>query len=156
MEVAFERVASIAAIGNSHKNPIMKVLQPLAWCVVGVGCFLLFGFASKEEVYRKAAPRSVTIRGFVDKYTDISKARTRVSAERRYLIIYRMPVHTNLLTLPSGPAAYVFDEGGLLVDWSPDIEHEHEFLARWGGPWEEGELAMEELQRIAMGSAAVQ
>jgi hypothetical protein len=33
--------------------------------------------------------------------------------------------------MPSGPAAYVFDDHGRLVDWSPDIGDDDAFDQRW-------------------------
>lgn len=35
------------------------------------------------------------------------------------------------LMLSSGPSAYVFDDMGRLVDWSPDIGDDPRFDARW-------------------------
>ena len=35
------------------------------------------------------------------------------------------------LAVPSAPAAYVFDAGGVLVDWSPDPGDDPAFRERW-------------------------
>jgi hypothetical protein len=39
----------------------------------------------------------------------------------------------SLLTLPSGPAVYVFDRTGRLRDWTPDEGDDPRFFARWPG-----------------------
>ncbi len=46
------------------------------------------------------------------------------------------------LAVPSGPAAYVFDESGDMVDWSSDIGDDASFQSQWpSGPTTEVPLA---------------
>ena len=39
---------------------------------------------------------------------------------------------TSLLSLPSGPPAYIFDERGALVDWCRDLGDQSSFVKKWG------------------------
>ena len=38
-----------------------------------------------------------------------------------------------LLSLPSGPPVYIFDGGGGLIDWTPDLGDSPSFVKKWGG-----------------------
>ncbi len=52
------------------------------------------------------------------------------------------------LAIPSGPAAYVFDESGRMIAWSRDTGDDGRFHRDW--PWpQQGKASIEDLKRIA-------
>lgn len=49
-----------------------------------------------------------------------------------YVAFSPLSIDDNIwLALPSGPAAYVFDETGKMVQWSPDIGEDSLFQRQW-------------------------
>lgn len=66
----------------------------------------------------------------------------RVEKNGNAFFITHSPMDT-WLAAPSGPAAYVFDENGRLVDWSNDMGDDPSFRKRWPPPHENS--SMEEL-----------
>lgn len=53
------------------------------------------------------------------------------------------------LAVPSGPAAYVFDETGQLVDWTSDTGDDATFRATWPLPHQK--LSIDELRHVVHG-----
>lgn len=51
------------------------------------------------------------------------------------------------LALPSGPPVYVFDAGGMLIDWTLDEGDDEAFQGRWSG-LPSGSFDVKELDRI--------
>jgi len=49
--------------------------------------------------------------------------------------------------LPSGPAAYVFDQDGQLVDWSHDVDDDPRFRTTWA-PRSGEDSTIEELRKL--------
>ena len=56
------------------------------------------------------------------------------------------------LAVPSGPAAYVFDETGHMVEWSRDTGHDWGFQQKW--PLPQSESSVEELKRVGFQKAS--
>src|SRR4051794_20209784 len=52
------------------------------------------------------------------------------------------------LSLPSGPPVYIFDETGVLVDWSRDIGDSPSFTRKWGGFSNATPISVEEAKRL--------
>ena len=52
------------------------------------------------------------------------------SAEKR-LLLYRIQPQDSWFALPSGPAAYVFSDEGILVDWTADSGDDPAFDHQW-------------------------
>ncbi len=52
------------------------------------------------------------------------------------------------LAIPSGPAAYVFDESGRMIAWSRDTGDDGRFHRDWPLP-QQGKASIEDLKRIA-------
>ena len=63
----------------------------------------------------------------------------RISAVRRFTYNGKVYVEVigeprmSLLSLPSGPPVYIFDDIGTFVDWSSDIGDNQTFIRKWGG-----------------------
>jgi len=70
---------------------------------------------------------------------------TKVQREGGTFFIAYSPMDT-WLALPSGPAAYVFDGTGEMIEWSRDIGDDPDFQKKWPLPQEESSL--EELKQI--------
>jgi hypothetical protein len=56
------------------------------------------------------------------------------------------PMDTSFALTPSGPAAYVFDDTGRMVDWTDDIGDDSDFKVNWPRPYQESSL--EELKKL--------
>jgi len=71
--------------------------------------------------------------GSVEEYVQHGRLPERVTKTmkegRSYFIAFSPMNHG--LAVPSGPAAYVFDSNGQLVDWSPDTGDDPDFIKRW-------------------------
>ncbi len=69
----------------------------------------------------------------VGEYLALGRGPSRAGKAARdgetFLIAYGPMDHG--FAMPSGPAAYVFDADGVLVDWSGDIGEDMEFHRRW-------------------------
>jgi hypothetical protein len=59
-----------------------------------------------------------------------------------------------LLTFPSGPPVYVFDESGGLVDWFSDVGDDRSFNNRWPGVSTGRSVTRQEAMRWAGGAAS--
>ena len=70
---------------------------------------------------------------------------TKVEKEGKTFFIAYSPMNT-WLAVPSGPAAYVFDATGQMVEWSADTGDDPDFQKKWPLPQEKSSL--EELKRI--------
>ncbi|MDC0937201.1 hypothetical protein OAS39_13030 [Pirellulales bacterium] len=85
----------------------------------------------------------------VDDYLAQSRQPNRVTKVSRdgksYFIAYG-PLDGRWLAMPSGPAAYVFDESGRLVEWWGDIGDEDNYGKIWSLPQDES--SVEELRRL--------
>lgn len=72
---------------------------------------------------------------------------TKVEKEGSIFLIAYSPMDT-WLAVPSGPAAYVFDEHGQMVEWSRDTGDAPEFQRKWALPQEESSVA--ELRQVGL------
>lgn len=59
---------------------------------------------------------------------------------------------TSLLSLPSGPPAYIFSENGTLADWSRDIGDNPSFVSRWGYFSNATPISVEEVKQLLKAS----
>ncbi len=80
---------------------------------------------------------------FLESRTDLKKIRHFNFQEKEYLEI-RSGRPFSLLSLPSGPPAYIFDRQGKLVEWSKDIGDDSKFQRRWNVPTNAPSLTVEE------------
>ena len=70
---------------------------------------------------------------------------TKVQKDGRIFFIAHSPMDT-WLAVPSGPAVYVFDENGQMVEWSWDTGDDPQFQKKWPLPQEQS--SVEELKQI--------
>lgn len=84
----------------------------------------------------------------VREYLARSRKPSRVSKVEKqgetFFIAYS-PMDT-WLAMPSGPAGYVFDKSGQMVDWSGDTGDDSSFNKKW--PLPQVESSLEELRRV--------
>lgn len=96
----------------------MKTKEWLPLVALGVALFVGH-VVYKGRAYAALAPRANTLaalggcKGAGQELLAIDHDGTRS-------LVCRGP-RAGLLALPSGPAVYVFDEHGVLVDWTPDV-----------------------------------
>jgi hypothetical protein len=69
---------------------------------------------------------------FITSVPRIAEIRKFVHNDKLYLEVIGKP-YESLMSVPSGPPAYIFDETGLFVDWSRDLGDQPSFVRKWGG-----------------------
>lgn len=118
----------------------MKPLRPIILFVLLVG-----GYTAIDAVlYRRVVPgdRVTTLHEFLE-WQPAADDFVAVNANgERHVIAYG---HAGGL-LPSGPAAYVFDPAGNLVDWSPDIGDDSKFDDKWQAQRSRGDRVLSRLE----------
>jgi hypothetical protein len=90
--------------------------------------------ATNLAAFLAARPQPIQIRRF----THDGKMRVEVVGK---------PV-ASLLSLPSGPPAYIFNESGILVDWTSDLGDNPSFIAKWGGLSNAISISVEEAKQL--------
>lgn len=73
----------------------------------------------------------VDISTFLESGIKISDVRKFMLNGNAYVLVLGVP-HVSLVSLPSGPPAYIFNEHDMLVDWCRDIGDNSSFINKWG------------------------
>ena len=96
---------------------VKKTVGALAAVVVVFAAFVAF----KAIAYAKLSPGpdERTFAGFA-RTPRADRELVWIDHEGHRLLVARGPT-APALTFPSGPAAYVFDEKGEMIDWTPDV-----------------------------------
>ncbi len=97
-------------------------LKQLGWLLLAFAAY----FACEEALcYRVIPPKRVTTLATYLRWRPDTHKFTLANDE--YLRVFGGGAGL----LPSGPAAYVFDRTGRMVDWTPDSGDDDEFQAKW-------------------------
>lgn len=104
-------------------------MKRLGW-VIFFGVIIGGWFALESAMFRRVNPvgRASTLNEYLAWRQSAGQFAAVDVRGRQHLIAYG-PAGGGLL--PSGPAAYVFDGAGRLVDWSADIGDDSRFDRRW-------------------------
>ena len=99
----------------------------LILCLLG-GVFFssLYDYNQFSDIVK----RQTHIRQFIERKTPVSLLYSFEKDSRRY-IWWQLPIQRNGIFLPSGPAVFIFDEQGVLCDYSLDIGEEPSFTKTW-------------------------
>jgi hypothetical protein len=84
---------------------------------------------------------------FLDARPQPRQIRRFVHDGKTHIEVVGKPV-PSLLSLPSGPPAYIFDESGALVDWSRDLGDSPLFVSKWGGFSNATTISINEAKRL--------
>jgi hypothetical protein len=123
------------------KNKV-AILAALFACLLGVWIY------SEKKGARAVRPPegSTNLVAFLEARPP-SQIRKFIHEGNAYIEVIGKPV-TSLLSLPSGPPAYIFNENGALVDWSRDIGDDPSFVSRWGGFSNATSISIEEAKQL--------
>lgn len=107
------------------------------WCVgvmIGVCLFGAWAYVEKKAM-DGVAPASwgTNLMAFLELQPEPKSVRQFLHGKRTYIEVLGNIPKPSLLTLPSGPPAYVFNEFGVLVDWTADRGEDPRFVKKWGG-----------------------
>lgn len=113
-----------------------------------VGLFAVWAYSEKKSASAVRPPEGVTnLVAFLEVRPQPSQIRKFIHAGKVYFEVVGTPV-TSLLSLPSGPPAYIFDETGSLVDWSLDLGDNPSFASKWGSFSNATSISMEEAKQL--------
>lgn len=84
---------------------------------------------------------------FLEARPQPSQIRRFVHEGQMHIEVVGKPV-ASLLSLPSGPPVYIFDERGALVDWSRDLGDSPSFVHKWGGFSNATAITIEEAKQL--------
>jgi len=94
--------------------------------------------------------RFANVREYIEHGRQPSRV-VKVEKEGKTFFIAHSPMDT-WLAVPSGPAAYVFNEAGQMLEWSRDMGDDPSFQKKWPLPHKNSSL--EELKRIGFQQGA--
>ncbi len=109
-----------------------RTIVAAAGMVIAVGAVILG--IQWWHVRRYAVPDSIqTYAQFVGAMPRAAEFAILTIHEHKFLqVTGAMPSgFTQAVTLPSGPAQYIFDADGFLVDWTLDLGDDPDFVAKW-------------------------
>jgi len=113
-------------------------------------CFLVAWLYEENRTARKVRPPEGATNLVV-----FLKARPQPSMIRKFVLNGDMHVEVigdpvrSPLSMPSGPPAYIFDETGTLVDWTPDRGDAPSFVRKWGSLSNATFITVEEAKHLA-------
>jgi hypothetical protein len=131
------------------QSTLTRIIAPVGT----IASVIFLAFAAGSCVYSEI--RWAKINSPVGKFTNVTEyvahgrqpsRVTSVEKKGKTYFIAHGPLDTWLAT-PSGPAAYVFDESGRMVHWSPDTGDDPSFWRQWPRPHTES--SFEELKELA-------
>ena len=108
---------------------------------------LWFCMESKHSAAVRPPANATNFIGFLQFQPQPAKIRKFAHAEKTYVEVLG-DAHTSLLSLPSGPPAYIFDETGLLVDWTADRGDAPTFVNKWGSFSNANFISVEEAKQL--------
>jgi hypothetical protein len=98
-----------------------------------VGLFGVWIYSEQKWVRAVCPPESATnLMVFLEARPHPQQILKFTYGGKTHIEVIGKPV-TFFLSLPSGPPAYIFNENGVLVDWSRDVGDNPSFGNRWGG-----------------------
>jgi hypothetical protein len=111
-------------------------------------CLLVLWLYSERERMRliRPAAEEQQLAAFLAKRSP-SRVQKLSQNEKSYLAVTGRPT-TSMFTLPSGPPVYIFDDTGMLVDWSGDIGDDSNFVRRWPGLSTATTITVEEAKQL--------
>jgi hypothetical protein len=115
----------------------------LAAALIG-GCV-----ATEVACYRRIVPdgRAATLAEYLAWRPSAAEFAVVETSGMEHVIAYGP---SRSLMLASGPSAYIFDDTGRMVDWSPDIGDDPAFDERWTAQGRgDGRVKREEVERLA-------
>ena len=119
----------------SNTSPIIALIKKLAPATaVAAGLFAaqIWIETINERRGRINPPEGeVYLSDFLDSGRKTHEVRQFVYDQRNHTAVFGV-ARMFLTSLPSGPPVYVFDEHGLLIDWSRDIGDNPKFVEKWG------------------------
>lgn len=118
------------------------------WLVVLLIFGALVGTFINSELARARAANPVGKFTNVGEFLAQGRPATRVTKvqvkTKTYWVAYT-PIESGW-SVPSGPAAYVFDQSGTLIDWTGDSGDDDTFAARW--PFDAPMSSLDELRTL--------
>lgn len=124
------------------KKNVAIVAAVLA-CLLGVWIY-----SEKKGASAVRPPEGATnLVAFLEARPQPRQIRKFIHDGKTYIEVIGKPV-TSLLSLPSGPPAYIFNENGALVDWSRDVGDNPLFANKWGGFSNATSLSVEEAKQL--------
>lgn len=105
-------------------------------------------YTEKRIANELRPPEGVTnLVAFLEARPQPSKIRKFPHNGKTHIELIGKPV-TSLTSLPSGPPAYVFDETGVLVDWTADRGDTPSFVRKWGSLSNATFITIEEAKQL--------
>jgi|GEM_PF-2553292 len=102
-----------------------------------VSFFAVSSYAYKQEVKELRLPPDTNLIKYLEERPNAYVVLKFVSDGKDYVYVVGRYSSWQMISLPSGPPAYIFDERGNLVDWTPDTG-DVSFGKDWGNrnhPW---------------------
>ena len=86
---------------------------------------------------------------FLEHRPEVAKIRRFDRDGKPYLEVF-LPLPRSVLSLPSGPPTYIFDEvSGALVDWTADRGDSPTFVNKWGSLSNAAYISVDEARILA-------
>lgn len=126
---------------------------------IAIGTALLVGlltawiYSEVESFKAVRPPAGVTnLVRFLEARPELQTIRKFVHHGKTHLEVVGQP-QPSLLSLPSGPPAYIFDDTGALVDWTRDLGDAPAFASKWSSLSNATSITVEQAKQLAKASA---
>jgi hypothetical protein len=150
----FKPVVTVNYYKKANCLVMRRTLEATVILIVLFGVFLYWLHSERQLAQGVRPPRGGTnFTSFLELRPDAAKVLVFTNGGKAYLEVVG-PMYMPGLSLPSGPAAYIFSPSGALVDWVADNGDTPSFYQKWTNLNAATPVTIEQARKLIKAQAA--